>query len=165
MDTVPLHAQLVHLPLALSLIMPALAAGILLAWRREHLPRQSWLIVVALQAVLFGSAMVAERTGHQEEDVIERVVGEDPLEAHEELGETFAWVSGVVLLVSLTVPAMGNAAAAQALAAVTIGAMTVVLILGYRAGDAGERLVYQHGAANAYVTTDAPACSAEPGVD
>ncbi|HYC00954.1 MAG TPA: hypothetical protein VEC57_17605 [Candidatus Limnocylindrales bacterium] len=162
MDIVPLHAQIAHLPLALSLLMPFVALGVLLAWRREHLPRAAWLIVVALQAVLFVTAMAAERTGHQEEKRIEQLVAEHAVGVHEDAGETFAWVSGVVLLITLTVPAMGNAGAAQALAAVSVGAMLVVLVLGYRTGIAGGRLIYQHGAASAYVTSDPAARQQEP---
>jgi hypothetical protein len=146
MDAVPLHAQIVHMPLALSLLMPFLALGVLLAWRAELLPRRAWLIVVALQAVLFASAMFAERTGHQEEKRV-KVAAAAALDEHEDLGETFAWISGVVLLMSLTVPSMANPAAAQALAAVAAGTMLVLSVLGYRAGASGLRLVYEHGAA------------------
>jgi len=149
MDTVPFHAWIAHLPVALSMVLPLLASGVLLAWRRAWLPRQTWVIVVAMQAVLFAGAMIAERSGHQDEKRIADVVSAEALEAHEESAETFAWVSGVAVLVSLTVLAMHNPAAAQTLAGVAIGVMTVVTMLGYRAGAAGLELVYRHGAAGA----------------
>jgi len=48
----PLHPLIVHLPLALALLVPLLAAGTLLAWWRGWLPgRRSWAVVVALQAL------------------------------------------------------------------------------------------------------------------
>lgn len=149
MDTLPLHPKLVHLPIALALLMPMVSAGLLLAWMRDLLPRRAWVVAVALQAVLVASSVAAMRSGSSEEETVERVVAESAIETHEEAAEAFTWTSGGVLLLfvaGLALPAAAGRGAATAATAATL----VVLFLGYRVGQAGGALVYQHGAASAY---------------
>lgn len=149
MDTLPLHPKLVHLPIALALLMPMVSAGLLLAWFRDLLPRRAWAVALALQALLVVSSVAAMRSGEGEEETVERVVAESAIEAHEEAAEAFTWTAGGVLLLfaaGLLLPAAAGRGAASAATAATL----VVLFLGYRVGQAGGALVYQHGAASAY---------------
>jgi len=149
MDTLPLHPKLVHLPIALAVLMPMVSAGLLLAWFRDLLPKRAWVVAVALQAVLLASGVAAMRSGEGEEEAVERVVAESAIEAHEEAAEAFTWTAGGVLLLfaaGLVLPAGAGRGAATAATAATL----VVLFLGYRVGQAGGELVYQHGAASAY---------------
>ena len=152
MDGLFFHPKMVHIPIALGVLMPLVSGGLLLAWWRAWLPRRGWLVAIALQATLLVSGVVALRSGQAEEERVESVVAERFIEAHEEAAEVFVWASGGVLAVMLLAAALGSRRAAFPLAsAATLGTI-VVLGLGYRAGEAGGRLVYQHGAAQAHTT-------------
>lgn len=154
----PLHPLVVHLPLALALITPLLAAGLLLAWWRGWLPgRRAWAVIVVLQALLAVSAWTALRTGMAEEERVEKVVGESVLEAHEEAAEVFLGaVAGVLVLsaLALLVPAEG---ASRLVATLALAGMILGIGLAVRVGEAGGELVYRHGAATAYHAPAPPA--------
>lgn len=151
MDQFLFHPKVVHLPIALALLMPLLVGGVALAWWRGWLDRRAWVIVVLLQATLVGSGLVAMNTGEAEEERVEEVVAESHIESHEEAAEAFVWGSAAVLLVTLLplVLSRGRMHTAAVIGA-CVGTL-VVLGLGYRTGEAGGRLVYQYGAASAYV--------------
>ena len=151
MDPMPLHPKVVHLPIALALVMPLLAGGLLAAWRANVLPRRTWSVAVALQALLLASGAAGLRTGEAEEERVEKVVAERLIEAHEEAAEVFVWGSGAVLLLALGALAVRDERKARAIALAATAGTLVVLFLGYRTGQAGGELVYQHGAASAYV--------------
>lgn len=150
MDSLLFHPKLVHIPIALAVLMPLVAGGLALAWWRKWLPWRGWLVAVALQVVLLGSSVLALRTGDAQADRVERVVPETFIEQHEEAAETFAWATGGVLALMIGAALLRSRRAALPLAALaTIGTLAVTG-LGYRVGEAGGRLVYQHGAAQAY---------------
>lgn len=150
MDALFFHPKVVHLPMALAILMPAIGGGVIFAIWRGWLDRRAWVGVVLLQAVLVGSGIVAMNTGEREEERVEAVVSERYIEAHEEAAESFVWASAAVLLLMalpLGIPA-GRGRQAASLGAL-LGTL-VVFGLGYNVGRAGGELVYQHGAAQAY---------------
>jgi hypothetical protein len=148
--------------MALGVLMPLIAAGLALAWWRNWLPWRAWLVAVALQAALLVSGLVALSTGEVEEGRVESVVAESLIEAHEEAAEVFVWGSGAVLVMMLAAAAFGKRRSGLPLAtAATLGTL-VVLGLGYRTGQAGGSLVYEHGAAQAYSTARAPGLRTTP---
>ncbi len=162
MDSVLFHPKLVHVPLALAVLMPLVAGGLLLAWWRKWLPARAWIIAVVLQGVLVGSGILALRSGEAEEERVERVVAERFIEEHEEAAEAFVWVSGGVLAVMLLGFALSSRRSGPVAAtAATVGTL-VVLGLGYRTGEAGGDLVYRHGAAQAYSSAAAPSTPGVP---
>lgn len=150
MDTFFFHPKVVHVPMALSVLMPLLAGAFALAWWRGWLPNRSWAVVVALQGILLGSGIVALQTGESEEDRVEQVVPEAAVEAHEEAAEIFVWASGGVLGLMLLALAVRRKKAGLPTAAVATLGTLVVLGLGYRTGQAGGDLVYRHNAGGAY---------------
>ena len=156
----PLHPKLVHLPIALAVLMPLLSLGVLIAWATRVLPRRTWLIAVVLQGVLLGSGIAALRSGEADEERAESVVPEAAIEAHEEAATTFVAASAVVLALALAAAAIRNERWARGGAALATAGTLVVLGLGYRTGEAGGRLVYQHGAASAFASAQAPALPA-----
>lgn len=154
MNELLFHPRVVHVPIALSVLMPLVAGGLGLAWWRGWLPARSWIVAVALQAVLLGSGVLAIRTGQAEEDRVERVVPESAIEEHEEAAEVFLWSAGGVLgVMALALAGARRRAGLPIAAAATLGTL-VVLGLGYRTGKAGGELVYRHGAARAYAAAD-----------
>ena len=157
MEALLFHPKLVHVPMALAILMPLVAGGLLLAWWRKWLSWRGWAVAVGLQAILLGSGILALRTGEAQEDRVEPIVGEKPIGAHEEAAEAFVWASGGVLGLMLLAGALGSRKAGLPLAAAATLGTLVVTGLGYRTGEAGGRLVYQHGAAQAYVSAPAGA--------
>ncbi len=152
----PLHPLVVHLPLALAVVVPVLAIGALLyAWRRG-LSRRAWAIVFLLQAGLVVGGFAALSTGDADEDRVEQVVAESAIERHEESGERFVWAStgvlGLMLLPLLTGRREGLRRVAAGVA--TAGSVATAA-LAVDTGHKGGELVYEHGAALAYVNTDA----------
>lgn len=155
MPTLPLHPAVVHVPLGLAFALPLVTAGLALALWRGLVPRRAWVIAIFLQALLVGGGVVALKAGERDEDRVERVVGKQPVKAHEEAAEAFVWSGAFVLAVAtaaLLVPGPASAAVAAVAAAGTLA----VAFLGYRAGEAGGELVYRRGAASAFVPSAPP---------
>lgn len=151
MESFFFHPRIVHLPIALGVLMPAIAGSVLLAWWRGWLPARTWILVVGLQAVLFVSAIVATRTGESDEQRVEEVLDEALIEAHEESGKTLMVVSGVVFGVMVVALLLIGRRAAFPVAALATAGTLVVLVLTYITGGQGGALVYEHGAADAYL--------------
>jgi uncharacterized membrane protein len=145
----PLHPALVHFPIVLALLAPLLAAGFFWAIHTGRLPARAWIAVIVLQAVIFGSAWITAETGEDEEERVERVIREDPIEEHEEAAEWFIWIAAITLPVAgagIFTGSLGTGARALALAGTLLAAVAVA-----RVGHTGGELVYKHGAALAYL--------------
>jgi uncharacterized membrane protein len=144
------HPKIVHVPMALAVLMPLVAAAMLLAWWRGWVPARTWALATGLQAVLVVSALLAMRSGERDEEVVERVVAERFIEAHEEAAESFLVSAGVVLAAAVAGLILSKRRAGLPLAGLATAGTLVVLVLGYRVGQAGGELVYVHGAAAAH---------------
>lgn len=150
MENLLFHPKVVHLPIALAVLMPALAGGIALAWWRGWFPARTWVLVVAFQGILVGSGFLALQSGEKEEDRVEGVVPEAAIEHHEEAAEIFVGAStGVLMLMALGLVFARTAVGVRLAGAAALGTVAV-LATGYSVGKAGGELVYQHGAGAAY---------------
>jgi len=166
----------VHFPIVLAVLLPISAGWALWAVRKGTTARRAWAVPVFIAVALAVSAYVAVQTGESQDERVERVVAEQPLEAHEEAAETFLLLAtGLALLVSagLLNGRAGNVARALS----GIGAVGLVAVAAY-VGHSGGKLVYQYGAASAYtepgargsvaseqVTTVAPRRASDDGDD
>lgn len=144
----PLHPLVVHFPIVLVVLLPLFAVGALLLIRRGTAPRKAWALPVAMAAALSLSAWVAVQTGEQQEDRVERIVGDAPMHTHEESAERFLFLSGAMLVLAAVGLAPGRLGGALRVAA-TVGAVALVGA-GVQVGRSGGDLVYRHGAASAY---------------
>jgi len=144
----PLHPLIVHFPIALVILLPMFAAGALWVIRRGTSARRAWSLPVAIAAALAFSSWVAVQTGEQQEDRVERVVGDRPLHSHEEAAELFLILSGGMVLLAAAGLAPGKLGAGARVAA-TVGSFALIGA-GVRVGQSGGDLVYKHGAASAY---------------
>jgi uncharacterized membrane protein len=151
MDQLFFHPKLVHLPMALAVLMPLVSGGVLLAWWRGWFDRRVWVLVFLLQAALVGSGALAMNTGEREEERVEQVVAEQHIEAHEEAAEVFVWASAGLLLLMAMPLVLSEGRGRQALSLGAFLGTLIVFALGYKAGEAGGRLVYEQGAAQVYV--------------
>jgi len=154
----PLHPAVVHFPIVLTLLMPLVAAGAWLAVRRGARPARMWALVAGTALLLFASTFVAQRTGEAEEEVVERVVPESAIGQHEESAERYLIATGVFVLLAAIGLAPGRLGRAGRVAGLA-GAVALIP-LAWSVGHSGGELVYQHGAASAYVTSGAPAATA-----
>jgi uncharacterized membrane protein len=145
----PLHPAIVHFPIVLAFLLPLFAIGALVAIRRGARPLRAWSLPLAVGAALTLSSWVAVETGEDQDERVERVVGNAPLETHEEAAELFLTLSGVLLLVSATGLVRGVVGRAGRVTA-TVGAVALV-VAAAQVGHSGGELVYRHGAASAYV--------------
>lgn len=149
MPTVPLHPALVHVPLGLAFILPVLAPALAFALWRGAVTRRTWLVAVALQALLVAGGFAAMQAGERDGDRVERAVGEQAVERHEEAAEAFLWGAAVVLAIAAVASVVPARAAAACAAIAAVGTFAVAG-LAYRTGKAGGELVYARGAAVAW---------------
>jgi len=148
----PLHPAVVHFPIAIAVLLPfalAFAAG---AIAMGALDRRAWVGVVLLHAVGAGTAWFAEETGHDQEERVERALGErleEPIHEHEEAAEWIVIGFGVTLVLTAAGLLQGRAGS-LARAVAVVGALAVAG-MSVRVGESGGALVYEHGVGEAYV--------------
>jgi uncharacterized membrane protein len=148
----PLHPVVVHFPIVLAVLLPISAIWALWAIRKGTTPLRAWSVPAAMAVALALSALAAVKTGEAQDERVERVVAEQPLETHEEAAETFlALSSGLALLVAAGLVRGRAGGIARMLG--TAGAVGLVAVAVY-VGHSGGKLVYQYGAASAYATPD-----------
>ncbi len=147
----PLHPAVVHFPIVLAFLLPISAAVAIWTIRRGSRATRAWLAPLALAAALTLSSWVSTETGETDEDKVERVVGDQPLETHEEAAESFLLGSGVVLLVAAA-GMLPGIAGRIARVTTTVGAAGLIAGAAY-VGHTGGELVYKHGAATAHTVS------------
>ena len=143
MNTLPLHPAVVHVPLGLALVMPVLLAGLLWAVYTNRLPRAAWLVGLVLQGVLLGAALVALRTGEQDEERAEVRATEAQVDAHAHAARAFTWAAGATFAaagLAFALRTRPRAFAGAGLASVV--ASLAVLALSVQAGHRGGALVH-----------------------
>lgn len=153
MTSLPLHPAVVHLPLGLAFIIPALAIGFAWALWTGRVRTRARLAIVALQALLLGGALVAMNTGEREEERVEAVVPHAAVEQHEEYAEQFVWAVGVTLFLASLVLVFRHQTVTRGLAVATVAGTLIVVASALRVGHAGGQLVYVHNAGAAYAVT------------
>lgn len=146
----PLHPAVVHFPIVFAVLLPFVALTALWMIRRGAQTRRTWVVPAILAMAVTASGWVALQTGEAEEDRVENVVGEAAIHEHEEAAERFLLVSGIVTLVALGGLASGTVGSAARF--VAAAGSILVLAAGALVGARGGELVYEHGAAQAYVS-------------
>lgn len=155
----PLHPAVVHLPIALSVVTPLLAVGLLVGPRSMRSRRPLWIVVVILHAVLLASSWAAFETGEAQEEIVEAVVGDGIIEKHEQAANVFLALALTAFVASLTGTRAGRIGAVSRSFAAAAG--LAMLVAGVNVGHAGGELVYRHGAAAVYAD-NAPAKRSAP---
>lgn len=147
----PLHPAVVHLPIALTMLVPIFAIGALIAIKRGAKVLRAWSIAAAMLGALSLSAWVSLETGEDQEEKVEAVVPEQALETHEEAAEAFFILSlGVLGVAGLGL--VGGRVGTAARYTAAVGTL-VLVVAGYNVGHSGGKLVYTYGAASAYTTS------------
>lgn len=153
MNTLPLHPAVVHVPLGLALVMPVLLSGLLWAIVARRLSARAWLVGLLLQGVVLGAAVIALRTGEQDEERVEARAGEALLEAHERSAQAFTLVAGGAFLAAVVAFGLRKRPRAFLMSGLGAVALSVgMLALGIQAGHRGGMLV--HGGAGVSAPTE-----------
>jgi uncharacterized membrane protein len=148
----PLHPAIVHFPIVLAFLLPLVVGVAWFAVRRGVPATRAWTGVVAFGALLFFSAWLSVRTGNQQEERVEDAISaEQPLHAHEEAAERFLVIAGIAL--ALLPLGLAGGRLGQAGRVVSAVASLGLIAAVYPVGKSGGELVYEHGAAQAYVGT------------
>lgn len=153
----PLHPVIVHFPVVLSILLPVVAAATLWAIAKGARPMRAWGLSIAVAAALTLSAWVAVETGEDQEERVERVVGESRLDAHADAGRALLFASVGVLAVL----GLGLMPGDKGRIARVVGAVSTLTVAGaaFQVGMTGGDMVYKYNAASAYTTTDSTAAS------
>lgn len=146
----PLHPLIVHLPIAMTVLLPLFGLGALIAIRRGARVLPVWGVATAMIAMTLGSGLLAKETGEDEEDRVEKVVAERAIHPHEEAADAFILTAGVVLAIAGAGFVRGGVGSTAR--SVAAAGTLVVLYMGYNVGHTGGQLVYRDGAASAYTT-------------
>ena len=161
MFDIPIHPVVVHFPLVLAAFLPLAVLGALWSGLRFGKGRKYWIIVVVVNALLFGSSFLAVQAGEKDEETVEDVLlSKVPLETHSDKAEFFLVLTGGALLVTT----MGLVPGILGMSGKILGGLASlwILLLGLQVGHTGGALVYKHGAASAFVagkTTGSPGYS------
>ena len=159
MSQLPLHPALVHVPIGLSVIMPLVFVGLLVALWRGKVTRRAFAAATALQSVVVLGGLLSFLTGSSDEERVESFVAEALIERHEQLAIFFVAIAAVVLVISAAAFLSPEKWTRRLGTLATVGS-AAVLVVGLLVGHAGGQLVYQHGAASAY-TDSAPRAAAD----
>jgi uncharacterized membrane protein len=146
----PLHPLVVHFPIVFAALLPWLAVGVSWATSRGWLPGRSWAFVVVAAALVAGAGWMAEETGEDQQKRVEKVVAKELVERHAARAERFVDLAVVTVLLAGAGLLRGRPGRAARVA--TILASLVVMGAMVLTGKSGGELVYQHGAANAYLS-------------
>ena len=144
----PLHPAVIHFPIVLAVVLPIVALVGTIVVRRGVAPLKGWGVAVLLAAALAGSAWVATETGEEQEERVERVVGERALDSHQDSAKLFTIAAAVVVVISLA--GLRRGALGAFARGVTLAGSLVLVGMAFNVGRLGGELVYRHGAASAY---------------
>lgn len=160
---IPCHPAIVHLPIGFSILFPFAALLVFFLIRKGALPARAWYAAVVLQALVALGAFAATRTGHADEEIVERVVPETVIEEHEEAGERFFQLSLVLLAVTVAGAVSPKGRTALQLGAAALG-FAAIASAAYT-GHLGGKLVYEHGAAGAFTQKSGASAAGAAGSD
>ncbi len=162
MNTLLLHPAVVHVPLGLAVVMPLLLGAMAWAVVTGRLPGRVWLLPFLLQGVLLGAALVALRTGAQDEDRVEARAGESAVDAHQRAARAFTTAAGATFLAAAVALALRNRRRPFLAAGVTSVLLSVgMLVLRIQTGSRGGALV--HGGPEVVRGGEAPPGALEQG--
>lgn len=149
---IPLHPQLVHLPLALSLILPFLAIVIVTLIQKKVFSKSVWFLLIGLQVLAVTSGYVAMNAGEKDEKVIkqQQIVNPAFISYHENKAEMFVSLE-VVALALLLMTCFLKDVNQNIFALASVAALFVGAFMGFKTGQTGGLLVYKYQAARAYL--------------
>ncbi len=150
---IPLHPAIVHFPIALTVLMPAVIGAVWWAERRGWVSAVAWRFVAGLQSVVFATSFLAQQLGEHDEEIVKHVIDPEIIEAHAAWGDRVVWVTGMMLVLLLGAALFPRL---RKFRVVVLAAALVAIVPVIFAGHSGAGLVYEHDAARAHQELIAP---------
>ncbi len=145
----PLHPAIVHLPLALTFILPILILVFAWAIRAGKMSKELWLVMIGLQILVTGSGYLALETGETDEEKVSAVVGKKIIHEHEESAEIFVGTTVIALVASVAVWFLQPAFQDKARFIVALVSL-LPIFFAWQTGHLGGEIVYKHGGGSAH---------------
>ncbi len=144
----PLHPAVVHFPIVLGVTLPIVAIWFWFKFKTKEWNRQSWMVLVIISAFYLMFSVITVQLGEIDEELVEKVISEETIEDHEEMGEKIPWIAAGLLILSF----LGSRTIRfKLIGKFFIGLATLGLIPLLLTGHSGGELVYIHGAAQANI--------------
>lgn len=145
---IPFHPMLVHFPIVLTAIMPALLIALLVVERKRWATSKIWFLALGLSALNSIITFWAMRAGEHDEELVEKIVRESLIDAHAEWGEWVLWM-GITVFVCLFASMIFKKIKLIKVLPIIMSLAAIFPVV--QAGHSGGELVYKHGAAKAHV--------------
>lgn len=144
----PQHPMFVHFPLALIWISLLLAVLIIVGIKKWNWQKSVWGLLVVLYGVQVMTTYISMKLGENEEDKVEKIVGENNFEAHEEAAEQFMFFT--LFLFALSFAPLFFKKQETAWVSLVLIANLLGAFISIGVGHSGGKLVYRYNAASAY---------------
>lgn len=164
----PLHPSIVHLPLALTFLLPFLVLVFAWAIKSGKMSKEMWLVIVGMQILVTATGYLSLETGETDEQKVSAIVSKKIVHEHEEAAEIFVGTTVISLASGIVAWFLQPAFQDKARFAVIFLSLLPVFF-GWQAGKLGGEIVYRHGGASAHsdvhevLRVDTP--STEPAMD
>lgn len=145
----PLHPIIVHLPLALTFLLPFLILVFAWAIKTGKMNKELWMVIIALQALVTVSGYVSLETGETDEEKVAAVVGKNIIHQHEEAAEIFVATTVIALASGIVVWFLRTEFQDKGRFLVALLSLFPVFFA-FRAGQLGGNIVYHHGGGSAH---------------
>lgn len=145
----PLHPVIVHLPLAITFLLPILVLVFAWAIKAGKMNKELWLVIVGLQLLVTVTGYIALETGETDEEKVSAIVGKDVIHQHEEAAEIFVGTTVIVLASGIVVWFLQPAFQDKGRFAVVLISLLPVFFA-FRAGQLGGNIVYRLGGGSAH---------------
>jgi hypothetical protein len=145
----PLHPAIVHFPIAVTFLLPLLILVFAWAIKSGKMAKETWLVIIALQAMVTVSGYISLETGETDEEKVSVIVGKELVNKHEESAEIFVGMTVIALAAGVATWFLQPAFQEKLRFGVAIIAL-LPLFFAYRTAQMGGHIVYRFGGANAH---------------
>lgn len=145
----PLHPAIVHLPIALTFILPLLVVVFAWAIKNGKMAKEMWLVIVGFQILVTVSGYIALETGETDEEKVGAIVGKEIIHRHEETAEIFTGMTVISLAAGIVVWFLNPGIQDKARFAVALITLLPVFFA-FRTGSMGGDIVYRFGGGSAH---------------
>lgn len=145
----PLHPAIVHLPLALTFLLPVLVLVFAWAMKNGKMSKELWGVIVGIQILITATGYISLETGETDEEKVSTVVSKKIIHEHEEAAEIFVGTTVISLAAGIITLFLQPAFQDKARFAVVFLSLLPVFF-GWQAGKLGGEIVYKHGGASAH---------------
>lgn len=145
----PLHPSIVHLPLALTFILPAIVLIFAWAIHAGKMSKEMWFVVIGLQILVTSTGYIALETGETDEDKVAAITGKDIIHEHEESAEIFVGMTVISLAAGIAAWFLKPEFQDKARFALILISL-IPVFFAWQTGSLGGEIVYKHGGGSAH---------------